>query len=329
MVPPRFQVDLDRPAELRWDGIEAFRHQAGQLLDYYVRDLGGLDEFGDLLSAYRDAFVAPAHVAEMRALARRLGRTEGEILLCNLYYDALKHVLGCTAFAIDTDDGPLHARNLDWDTANGMLGRFTLMTEYRRGGAVHFVVVGWPGYAGALSGVAPGRFAVSLNAVLSAEPAALAPPVTFLIRDVLDTARDFEEAVSRLSNTPVTSDSLLLVTGTRRGEMVVIERSPTRAAVRGAEAGLVAVTNDYRALASEAGARVDHELADTSCDRFDRAVALARARRPASPADCLAILADGRVRMNITVQSMVLSASSGLAEVRIPARFVGGGRDGA
>lgn len=317
MTPPIFRVDLDRPPEERWRGIERYRDAAVELLAYYVRDIGGVELFGDLLAAYRDAYVAPEYAREMSDLAARLDRSEAEVLLGNLYYDAIKHFIGCTAFAVDTRDGPLHARNLDWGTVNQMLSRHTLLVEYWRGGEPRFTVVGWPGFAGALSGVAPGRFAVTLNAVLGEDPPGLAPPMTFLIRDVLDTALDYDEALARLRDTPVTSDSLLLLTGTRRGEMAVIERSPSRAAVREAEDGVVVVTNDYRALPAPGASGPATVLAETSCGRFDRATSLLAGRRPASGSDCFAILLDDEVRMNITMQSMVLHARSGAIQLRL------------
>ncbi len=186
-----------------------------------------------------------------------------------------------------------------------------------RAGKPHFVVVGWPGYAGALSGMAQARFSVTLNAVLSGDPPELAPPVTFLLRDVLDSACDFDDAVVRLRDSPVTSDSLLLVTGTKQGEMVVIERSPKRAAVRQAANGFVAVSNDYRSLPSTSGVGAV-AAQHTSCRRFERAGELVLERQPTSPTECFAILEDAKVRMDITVQSMVLSANKGLAEVRLP-----------
>ncbi len=47
----RFDVDLDAPPAQRWNGIEAHAEAANELLDYYVRDLGGLEQFGDTLIA--------------------------------------------------------------------------------------------------------------------------------------------------------------------------------------------------------------------------------------------------------------------------------------
>ena len=325
MTIPSFHVDLDLPPEERWRGIEAHKEAATDLLSYYVNDLGGLEQFKELLSSYRDAFVPPQYVTEMRAIATLIGRPEAEVLLSNLYYDAIKHLIGCTAFAIDTPDGPLHARNLDWGTVNAMLSRHTLRVEYSRAGQPHFTVIGWPGYAGALSGMAPNRFSVTLNAVLSDDPPELVPPVTFLLRDVLDTARNFDEAVTRLRDSPVTSDSLLLISGVKQGEMVVIERSPKRAAVRTAVDGFVALSNDYRSLPSTGSVGAVAALAETSCRRFERAGELIAERRPTSPDECFAVLDDAKVRMDITVQSMVFSASKGLAEVRLPR----GSREGA
>ncbi len=48
-----------------------------------------------------------------------------------------------------------------------------------------------PGFVGVFSGVAPGRFAVTLNAVLSAEPPQPATPVVLLLRTVLEHAQTF------------------------------------------------------------------------------------------------------------------------------------------
>src|SRR5580658_2391321 len=86
-------------------------------------------------------------------------------------------LMACTAFAIDTPSGPLHARNLDWTSANGRLASETIIVNFRRGeqGPL-YRTIGWPGFVGCLSGVAPGRFAATLNAVMSDDPFALAPP---------------------------------------------------------------------------------------------------------------------------------------------------------
>ncbi|MEM1118663.1 MAG: carcinine hydrolase/isopenicillin-N N-acyltransferase family protein, partial [Bacteroidota bacterium] len=191
-------VDLGAPASERWTLPPRLAEQAQALTQAYTAELGGVDAFGELLTAYASEHVRADHLEEVESIAAQTDQPVEEVLLGNLYYDAVKLVLGCTAFAVDTPDGPLHARNLDWWTENDALSNFTLVTDFVKGGELSFRTVGWPGFVGALSGVAPGRFAVTLNAVLSGEPSAAEASISFLIRSVLEEARTFTEAVERL-----------------------------------------------------------------------------------------------------------------------------------
>jgi acid ceramidase len=311
MTPPILDVDLSAPARERWQGLRAHRDAIRELIPMYVRDLGGIDTFRDALALYRTAYVSAEHAAEVDAVAELAGVDPVEMLLVNVYYDAFKHVLGCTAFALDTPEGPLHARNLDWWTDNNVLAKHTLITRFHRAGERVFDAVTWPGFLGVLSGCAPGRFSVTLNAVISDEAPGIATPVGFVLRDLLATA-SYEQAVAELSKRPLVCDCLLLVCGTRDGEMCVIERTPTHAAVRRSDSGAIVVTNDYRELTAAGWTRANTgTLQATSCGRYDRASWRVHAERPANADQCYAILDDERVRMEITVQQMVMSARAG------------------
>jgi predicted choloylglycine hydrolase len=291
------------------------------LLECYVRDLGGLGAFVPFVEAYAQTHVAAEYREEMASIARLLGRPEAEVLLGNLYYEAFRQLIGCTAFACDTPAGPIHARNLDWWTEDELLSRATCIVRAHGGGAVGpYQFVSWPGFIGALSGLAPGRFAITLNAVISGESPSLAGPVVLLIRRVFEECRGFAEAVSLLERSPIAADCLLLVTGTRPGEMVVIERTSARSAIRGPMHGRVVVTNDYRTL-NGAGRSVDgNRLQETACSRFDRITALLAGERPSDARACLELLADSAVQMSITVQQMVMQPATGELVVRLPAR---------
>jgi acid ceramidase len=316
---PRMTIDLSLPPARRWQPLAAFADEARQLLDQYIHDLGSIKPYEEYLLFYRDTFIPADYVAELAAVAQMLEVPEVTALAANLYYDLLKFVLGCTAFAVDTEQGPLHARNLDWWTEMGLLSSTTLVTDFQGAAAGPFQVVSWPGFTGALSGLAPGRFAITLNAVLSDDSPALALPIAYLIRQVFETAGTFDEAVDRLASTEIVSDCLLLVTGTQPGEMVVIERTPTRVAFRYPANGYLVVANDYLAMpAKPTEAQPTQELQRTSCSRFDRASLLLRQRLPDNAEACLRILTDSAVRMGITVQHMVMCAAQGLLEVRLP-----------
>jgi predicted choloylglycine hydrolase len=76
----------------------------------------------------------------------------------------------------------------------------------------------------------------------------MASPAVFLLRRVLEEASDFQSALRTLKEAPLASDSLLLLTGVRAGEMAVIERTPSRAEIRFGESASIFVTNDYRTM---------------------------------------------------------------------------------
>ncbi|MBN8732884.1 MAG: hypothetical protein J0L64_20270 [Acidobacteria bacterium] len=306
-------VDLRTSADSRWDFTAEQYEAARSLFAVYQRDLGLAPDFVVGLSR---PVVRTDYWAEMEGIALRAGVSIEAVVTGNLYYDALKAVLvGCTAFAVDTPAGPLHARNLDWWSENNALHEHTLQTEFVGGRAGGFVSIGWPGFMGVFSAVAPKRFAVTLNAVISDEPLRMATPVVFALRQLLEEAEDFETAFRTLRSMPLASDSLLLLTGVRAGEMAVIERTPTRAEVRFAESGRIFVTNDYRKMATGLRGR-ESELQATACRRYGRISELVASRVPNDPLDCLGYLDDPGVRMGITVQQMVFHAASGQCLVR-------------
>ena len=135
------------------------------MLECYLRDLEQLGAFAPLIESYAQAFVSVEHREEIASIARMVGRPEPEVLLGNLYYEAFRQLIGCTAFACDTPDGPIHARNLDWWTEDRVLARLTCVVRVQGAPAGPYELVSWPGFIGALSGLAPGRFAISSKAI--------------------------------------------------------------------------------------------------------------------------------------------------------------------
>ncbi len=310
-------VDLQRPPAARWHLTPAQLEQARELLDHYKADLGLALDTSELLISAAQELIPKEYWEEMESLASEGGVSISDAVLCNLYYDVLKVALGCTAFAIEAPDGILHARNLDWWTENLALTRYTTVCHFVGGRAGDFTTIGWPGFIGAFSGIAPGRFAVSLNAAVSPDPPRLATPVVLLLRTALEKARSFDEARELLSKSPLLCDCLLLLTGTRPGELVVIERTPSRHAIRGPQAGYVCVTNDYQQLDAGLGSAPPGLLA-TCCPRFERVEALINKRRPQTPEDCFRYLSDPEVQMDMTVQQMVFRAATGEHWIRSP-----------
>jgi len=314
-------VDLRRPPSARWCLTPAQCEQARELYAVYKADLGLSPDVIEFLISTAKDLVRDEHWEEMESLARQLSVPVTDVAVGNFYYDALKVIFGsgpgCTAFAVDAPDGILHARNLDWWTRNSVLARYTAICHFVGGPAGNFTTIGWPGFIGAFSGIAPERFAVTLNAVLSLEQMQPATPVVLLLRTVLEEARSFEEARALLSESPIPCDCLLLLTGTLPGEFLVIERTPSRHAIRASQSGYICVTNGYQQLHSGLG-NASSELLATWCERLQRVEALIHNQRPENPDDCFRYLSDPSVRMQMTVQQMVFRAATGEQWIRLP-----------
>jgi hypothetical protein len=191
---------------------------------------------------------------EVDELAALLGVDASEVVLANLAYD-LSHAAACSTFVAARPGGPLHARNLDWSFPGTLLRKHTCVVRARNHPVGDYASVTWPGLFGVLTGIAPGRFAVTVNWVahntesdwkgVAWRAAQGYMPVSWAVRRAFDTAADFEEAVTQLKSIALVAPVLFTVSGVKRGEGVVIERSAETAKVRKIEDGAVCVTNHY------------------------------------------------------------------------------------
>ncbi|MGB1040689.1 MAG: C45 family autoproteolytic acyltransferase/hydrolase [Flavobacteriales bacterium] len=313
MKPIEHVINLDLPPKERWEFLIDYKTEVNELLQCYLNDFEGADYIFDSIESYKNKIISNTYLEEIEFISSISKFSANEVLIANLYYDVLKFYLGCTAFAIKTNGTVLHSRNLDWWTDNNLLSSQSKIFDYQRNGKTIFKTVGWVGFIGALSGIKPGKFSLTLNAVLSKESAEIAIPVSFLIRDVLDNSNSYVEAKDTLEKTTIASDCLLLLSGTKSNELAVIERTPKRFATRATNNDVICVTNDYKLL--ENGNTGESELQTSSCGRFDRACELLSNRLPKNAEECFDILKDKSVIMGITVQQMVFDNKTGEIEL--------------
>jgi hypothetical protein len=174
------------------------------------------------------------YVAEIASIATALGYPG--IWFLNGCYQ-----WGCTTVAREQAGAPWLARTLDWPFAG--LGRY-LEVARMQGPAGVFDNVGWPGYVGALTACAAGRFAAAINQAPLwrrtrhpwLRPCDMALnairtwrirhiPPDHLLRNVFETCRSYGEARHRLESTPVARPVIYALVGCEAGERCVIERT--------------------------------------------------------------------------------------------------------
>ena len=304
-------VNLDLPPEQRWEFLVDYKTEIDDLLQCYLNDFAGMElVFENILGVHQNNIVSDEYLKEIAFIASISKFSAEQVLIANLYYDIMKFYFGCSAFAFESEGTVFHARNLDWWTDNNLLSKHSKIFDFQRGGKTIFKTVGWVGFIGALSGIKPGEFTITLNAVLSEDQPEIAQPISFFIRDVLDKADSFQGAKHKLSDTTIACDCLLLLSGQNKDELVVIERTPSRSAIRSTNNGFIAVTNDYKQLENNLAG--ESELQSTSCGRYDRVRALLNQKLPSDFEDCLAVLQDEKVMMGITVQQMVFNNQTGM-----------------
>ena len=197
---------------------------------------------------------------------------------------------GCTTRALEENGVPWLARTLDWPFPG--LGRL-VEVAHQSGPAGAFYSVTWPGYVGALTAMAPKRFAGAINQaplwrrtahpwlrVLDIALNALRTwrlqhiPPDQLLRFAFENCRDFTEARRMLETTPIARPVIYTLVGCRSGEACVIERTEEEFHTR--EDNTVAA-NDWHSAHPSWEARVGGDLVMVST--YDEAASNSRARR--------------------------------------------------
>jgi hypothetical protein len=224
------------------------------------------------------------YIEEVRAIAAALG-------FPGIWFLNGSYQWSCTALAREEDGAPWLARTLDWPFPG--LGRFVEIARMQ-GPAGEFYNVTWPGYVGALTAFAPGRFAAAVNQApmrrrtlhpwLRAGDLALngyatlrhsrAIPPDQLLRRAFESAADYGEARRLLERTPVARPVIYTLAGCRPGERCVIERTEDAARTRDDDHG---AANDWLDSGPPWEGRIGASKVFTST--FAEAAEYSRARR--------------------------------------------------
>ena len=148
----------------------------------------------------------------------------------------------CTSLAVEHNGAPWILRTLDWPFLG--LGRYAEVA-HMHGDCGDFYSVTWPGYVGALTAMAPFRFAACVNQAPMRRRTAhrwlrpydfaanahaiwrsadLMPPDQ-LLRRTFELCRDFSAARHMLETTPVARPVIYVLAGCTVDERCVIERT--------------------------------------------------------------------------------------------------------
>lgn len=246
---PVVTVDLDEPAATRW--IAPGRKISGlvnRLTDSVMAALReGLPGYLQPLLTKKSALLSwlgylPARALSSRLMdeARGLSRATGVpaplLALANCVYDVSQFAdrsepSACSAAVYQHKHGhPVMIRYMDWAFPED-IGRYTVRVDYVRDGVPAYSALGFAGFLGVVTAMAPGwAFAFNQAPAANVDKSILGLPSTYAARMVCDDARTFRDILRGVIRAKPLSPFLALVCGTEPGEIARIERPNRRVA---------------------------------------------------------------------------------------------------
>ncbi|XP_017286018.1 N-acylethanolamine-hydrolyzing acid amidase [Kryptolebias marmoratus] len=235
LAPPTLEINLDDKPEVRWTplkeayDIEYLKKAAADIVDSTVPKW--VHHAIKPVVTSLERYVPQTYAGEIRGMATVLGGDLADIILLNFAYEITAF---CTSIlAQDTRGNVYHGRNLDYP--HHILKNLTVNLIFRKNGKVAYLGTSFAGYVGLWTGQSPYKFTVSgdqrgtehwwnwwknfVSAFLLHRS-----PVSWLLRETLEEAESFQDAVMRLSKTPLITGVYYIVGGVRAGEGVIITR---------------------------------------------------------------------------------------------------------
>ncbi|MBO6186409.1 MAG: acyl-CoA--6-aminopenicillanic acid acyl-transferase [Chryseobacterium sp.] len=206
-------------------------------------------------------------------------------------------VVGCTSLAVwneNTEDGDLLiGRNFDFyvgdDFAKNKLVEFV---EPEKG--IPYLSVSWPGMIGVVSGMNKEGITVTINAGKSKIPLAAKTPISFVTREILQYAKNIEEAIAIAKSRKVFVSESILVGSASDKKAVIIEVSPKNFGVYDAtNSSKVFCTNHFQSEAYKNDKRNQKQIVESHSEyRYEKLQELLQENKKLNPEKMASILRD-------------------------------------
>uniref|UniRef100_A0A3B3WJB5 N-acylethanolamine-hydrolyzing acid amidase n=1 Tax=Poecilia mexicana TaxID=48701 RepID=A0A3B3WJB5_9TELE len=230
---PTVLVNLDLSPEQRWEHLQqAFdtdlMKKAAQILissqvpNWFHKAISPI-----VMSL--EKHIPQLYAREIRGIASTMKMKLADVVILNFAYEFTAY---CTSIVAQDKNGNIyHGRNFDFP--HSVLRNLTMNVVFFKNGEPAYFGTSLAGYVGLWTGMSPYKFTVSGNQRVnyrilwdnkSNMTSRRNQIVRVLLTQTLEEAKDFEDAVTRLSTTPLITGVYYIVGGVRAGEGVVITR---------------------------------------------------------------------------------------------------------
>lgn len=194
------------------------RHLPDHIIPEYKEEILGISKF----ASDKYDFIAPKY--------HRILNYHGAHDIGHALQDK-NMTVGCTSFSVwnakSTDGKLLVGRNFDFyggdDFAKNKIVQFTNPTT-----GYQFATVTWSGFIGACSGMNVKGLTVTINAAKSSIPTDVATPIALLAREILQYAKNINEAVAIARKRKVFVSESILIGSAEDNRTVSIEKAPEK-----------------------------------------------------------------------------------------------------
>lgn len=277
-VPSKFKQNLLR-GFLKWYNRKMYLN----VREDYQAELYGLSQY----SSDKYNFIAPKFLRSMYLHgAHDIGHAMQDLM-----------VVGCTSLAVwneNTEDGDLLiGRNFDFyvgeDFSKNKLVEFVEPEE-----GIPYLSVSWPGMMGVVSGMNKEGITVTINAGKSKIPLTAKTPISLVTREILQYAKDIDEAIAIAKKRKVFVSESILVGSANDKNAVIIEVSPDNFGVYKVEnTSQVFCTNHFQSDAYKNDKRNQKHILESHSEyRYEKLQELLQENRKLNPEKMAAILRD-------------------------------------
>ncbi|AZA48177.1 acyl-CoA--6-aminopenicillanic acid acyl-transferase [Chryseobacterium carnipullorum] len=277
-VPSKFKQKVLREF-LKWYNRKMYLN----VREDYQTELYGLSRY----SSDQYNFIAPKYLRSLYLHgAHDIGHAMQDLAM-----------VGCTSLAVwneNTEDGDLLiGRNFDFyvgdDFAKNKLIEFV---EPETG--IPYMSVSWPGMIGVVSGMNKEGITVTINAGKSKIPLTAKTPISLVTREILQYAKNIDEAIAIAKKRKVFISESILVGSAHDKNAVIIEVSPKNFGVYRVEnTGRVFCTNHFQSEAYKDDKRNQKQILESHSEyRYEKLQELLEEKKKLNPEKMAAVLRD-------------------------------------